>query len=295
MVEAVENQVGLEGYTLFYGEPIEGDTRLALSHLHGIGPEDDGRNSFPALVRFAAKNDFDMLLTPHNSGEGVEKALRYRDNNGYSGVAIPHAKEYAAIDKLTGRHTHIIVIGANYELPPGLSDEDANREAHRAGGITVAAHPDLGNYSVSIDRIRELSQQEDPEVKFDLVEEYNASVHNAEFYGQRLGCLGEKLGLPRYSLNQAATVFMREEGHALGLKSFVGSDAHGLKQADDVLIMHSANITLFDALKFGVANFYVKNNSNRVTPAQFVGIRMSNVAGKLMKEVPLFNALYHAR
>lgn len=294
------NQSGLEGYTRIHGDGIQGPTRKMLAHIHGIGPGDDGLNGARRIVEFAAANEFDLILTPHNSLQGYEKALRFRDNNGYGMVDMVAGQEYAARDSETGQDRHMLVLGIDTEVPPGMSEDEANRFTHRRGGITAAAHPGLGTYSTTIERITELSLHPDPEVGYDLVEGYNDSVRQAEAYTRKLGelppvfgCIGERVGLPQVGLNARAAAFMDKRGDELRLKRIAGTDSHSLKQMDAVVIVRPADISPLDALGQGRVDIYVRDDPKPVTIVQFAGIRVSNFAGKLMKGVPVINTLYH--
>lgn len=295
LLEVEEMTSDFPGYTLMHGESITGPKKKIFFHGHTPGPNDDGTDSVRRSVWHAAENGADLILTPHNSLQAVDKGFRIRDNNGLRNVVgMVAGQEYAARDLSTGQHRHMLILGIDTEVPPGKSEADANRFTHRRGGISVAAHPGLGNYSTDIAQIRVLSLDPDPEVAYDMVEVENGSVRHALSRARNLGCFGEKIGLPQYDLNAAAMRFMRDEGEGLDLGYIGGSDSHSLDQIDDVLLVRPEEVPLFDAIVQRKINIYRKNNPNQVTIVQFGKIRVSNILGKLLN-LPGINDLYHAR
>lgn len=295
MIETDSGSIHIEGYIFTAGKKIDPPYRKLATHTHTRVRKSDGIISPEAQFAYAVEQGWDLMPTDHNTLEGFERMLREKENNGYKdceGILIP-AYEHTVIDGITGKHTHIIFIGSDRVLSPHLTEEEALTQAHQLGWITVAPHPGLGTYSVSLAGVEKRNtNKENPEGTYNLIEIYNAGAQKGFQAVQKatqlpvIGWLAQTIAphiasLPHYDTNHKAEDFFINRGEELGLKLFAGSDAHAKEDIGDVLIVRAAELDPADALKNGEIAIYIRDPLTPFTAAMYLKKHFFNIKGEI--------------
>lgn len=293
MSASEKESLGIEGYQFLIGKDIKRPYKALAAHTHTRVRNSDGIASPEAQFAYCVEQGWDMMPTDHNTLDGFERMLREKENNynDYEGTLIP-AYEHTIIDS-HGKHSHVIFIGSDRILPSQLSEIDVLTWAHEFGWITVAPHPGLSNYSLSLAGIDLRNTDKiNPKARYDLIEIYNAAAQKGFQVVERtkqlpvIGLLAEKVAphirsLPQYDTNQKAEDFFIKRGEELGLKLFAGSDAHAKEDIGDVLIVRPAEIDPIIALKTGEIAIYIREPLTPFTPTQYIKKHFVNITGKL--------------
>ncbi|RLI28775.1 hypothetical protein DRO53_00930 [Candidatus Bathyarchaeota archaeon] len=151
-------------------------------HVHTIY-SGDSSVTLEAAVQAALEAGLDGLaITDHDSCEALKKLDKFKD----APVLLLPGVEISSSDG------HILALGLEKPVPPGLPAKETVEEIKRKGGVAVAAHP-LCPFKKS------LGEHVLREVRFDAVETLNAStipvLYSSEL--KKLSLLAEELGLPQ--------------------------------------------------------------------------------------------------
>ncbi len=126
------------------------------NHSRGTKVIHEGLNSPKEMVEHAKEIGLDILaITDHNKVKGSLEAKKYAKK--YCITVIPG-------EEVSSREGHILGLGIEEEIKPGLGIEETIERIHSLGGVAIAAHP----FDVKGEGCSKLA------VKCDAVEIFNA-------------------------------------------------------------------------------------------------------------------------
>lgn len=274
----------LSGYTKYFGPDFSGEVRLMECHQHARVKYSDGVISPEQVVDTAEELGVDLALTDHDTLEGFDRALRRRDNSGYSLKIIPAVEYTARGDQ--GEHRHIIALNPQHMIASGLHYTEANRQFHRQNAKVVAVHPELSNYSMLHTEIkRACSNSEDPEQRFDGLEIANGGVSKAYAVTQMrfLRHITSHISaLPQKDLNAQSRAIFQANGHQLF--AYGGSDGHSAKEIGDVVMVRPSELEPLEAIESGNTAIYIRDNPSRVSLLDYLSKLGLNFLDKYRNE-----------
>jgi predicted metal-dependent phosphoesterase TrpH len=248
-------------------------------YSHGDKIHFDGVEEPESMVKQAAKNGADTIfITDHDSMEGIRKA---RSAGRKFGIEVVSGEEVST------KHGHMLALGINELIKPGLSAEETVDRIHQQGGVSVAPHAfDILNAGLGKKAIL-----------CDAMETYNAN--NVD----RLSNIKAKLfanrhNIPKVAGSDAHTI--ETLGH--GMVKVDASDAEGaLKQImrnNTEIVFKYPSIKIIKnwsvkklQMSYPQVESYIDNNYSRTTkmPAKKLLALVNRSPGKIDKVIGAFS------
>jgi hypothetical protein len=261
-------------YKIVHGNPeiLTGNVETGETHAHILG---DTTDSAARIVGAAIKNRVGKLFISDHDADNYGVASRIRDRLERKWAPLGHRLEVGrAAEVTTSDNLHILMYGFKRLPASGQSLEHLLEEAEREDAYVSLAHPELGDFSVTEQRVEDLLEKG---LRFGL------EVHNA---GASQIDRAQKYPLPRSirrripeagSNDRAKVIFDKFQHMLHGATG--GSDAHNARHIGDVVTCVPAGMDFFDAIREGKSVIMERERLPRTT---VTNVLVGHVRGKML-------------
>ncbi len=248
----------------------------------------DGNLSPQQIVDIAEERELSFL------------AITDHDNVAPSFIGKEHQiKQGYKVDVLTGVEVsssdgHILALGVESNLPFWMSAKETVRAIHEQGGLAIAAHPFFRlTDSVGEKILREVAEDEDPQISWDGIEVFNAGVNDWRFIER----VAYRL-LPDGN-RKARSFYQREEKSGIYGAAVAGSDTHSSGVGRAVTIIPS-ELDIYTAIKDNKTAVIMTDEKEGYSLKSMVNTRrksnlLENLRRTLPREMRIFPSLEDSR
>lgn len=244
-------------YKTVLGEYKPGMHRADM-HVHIEG--DTATTPERTLFAAARKGLKTLIVTDHDRMRTFNRMTDANERYGLGLEIHPGVESTAVVEhkgKKRGKPRHILVYGTEEAPPCYMPVNKLNEWAHDQGGLTSAAHPGLGRFSMTHGEIDKAQDHSDGNSHLDFAEVHNGGIplmmRFAAGHPKATRVLVRSGLMPDPADTNATTQdFLEAMKHKLDLKGVTaGSDDHDGSHIGEVAVGYDPELGLFKSIQGG--------------------------------------------
>lgn len=245
-------------YKTVLGEYQPGMHRADM-HVHIEG--DTATTPLRTLRTAVNKGLKTLIVTDHDRMRSLHRIRETNERHNLGIEIFPGVESTAVVERKGGKRgkpRHILVYGTEDVPPCYMPVKELNGWVHDRGGLTSAAHPGLGRFSMTHREIDEVQDESDVSSHLDFAEAHNNGVslmmRFATHHPRATSVLVRSGLMPEVSDTNATTQdFLTAMKDKLDLRGVTaGSDDHDGGHVGEVALGYDPKLGLFGSIQSGI-------------------------------------------